>query len=83
MRLGGSNPPPASIIIKERRKDATAATIWSVVGDFITNFFSNGGNVLTAILQNTTLATMVVGIPVFGYIAGKILKMAHLKGRRR
>lgn len=69
--------------LKKGEKKATAATIWTVVGEFITNFFSNGGTVLSSVLANTTLATMVVGIPVFGWLCAKILKMAHLKGRRR
>lgn len=57
--------------------------MWTVLTDFISSFFTAGESVLTSILGNTILATMVIGIPLFGIVVSKILKMAKLKGRRR
>lgn len=61
-----------------------ATTIWTILTGFFTNFFTAAESLLTSIMGNATIATMVIGIPLFSIITGMVLKLANLRrGRRR
>lgn len=62
-----------------------AATIWTILTSYITGFFTAGETVLSNIMSNELMATLVIGVPFFAIITGTVLRLANLRrgGRRR
>lgn len=55
--------------------ETSTVSIWTILTSFITNIFTAIGSVLTSVMGNETLATFVVGIPLFSLAIGLLFKL--------
>lgn len=72
--------PYSHILEKEVLKPGTAVTatiasVFTMLGTFITNFFTNAGTVLNSIMAQEVLAMFVIIVPVFGLLVGLLFRL--------
>lgn len=62
-------------VFKPTPAAATISALFTIVGTFITNFFTNAGTILNSIMQQEVLAMFVLAVPVFGLLIGLLFRL--------